>query len=158
MVYLQVDFKISYRNQDISLLHKIIEKFKKRNPNINIGQGGWFIKEIIKKCLQHRRDYINKDNNKEIAKVKAAIKKSAAAVVAAENNESEAEAAEEALIEAENIVAELEARRQPSPLLSPSPLQTKTLSPSLKKTLPSSLQRKVLPSPSKKILKERIGK
>ena len=158
MVYLQVDFKISYRNQDISLLHKIIEKFKKRNPNINIGQGGWFIKEIIKKYLQHRRDYINKDNNKEIAKVKAAIKKSAAAVVAAENNESEAEAAEEALIEAENIVAELEARRQPSPLLSPSPLQTKTLSPSLKKTLPSSLQRKVLPSPSKKILKERIGK
>src|SRR6266498_2328188 len=90
MIYMQVDFKISYKDQNISLIYKIIKKY-----------------------LQHRHDYLDQDNNKKKiakakAKAKAAIKKSAAAVAAAKDNELEAEAAEEALAEAENIVLELE--------------------------------------------------
>lgn len=73
--------------------------------------------EIIKKYLQHRRDYIARDNNKEnkniyklkeIEKAEVAMKKSAAAIAAAENDELEDDAAEEALAEAEGVVSEIE--------------------------------------------------
>src|SRR6266498_3133350 len=100
--------------KDILKLFNILKiEYNNILVKINIGQGDWLIKEIIKKYLQHHHDYLDQDNNKKKiakakAKAKAAIKKSAAAVAAAENNELEAEAAEEALAEAENIVLELE--------------------------------------------------
>ena len=76
--------------------------------------------EIIKRYLQHCRDYTARDNNKEnkknendnklkkIEKAKAAIKKSAAAIAAADNDELEDNTAEKALVEAEGIVLEME--------------------------------------------------
>ncbi len=73
--------------------------------------------EIIKKYLQHRRDYLIRDNNKEnkkntklkeIEKAEVAIKKSAAAIAAAENDELGDDAAEKVLAEAEGIVSEIE--------------------------------------------------
>jgi hypothetical protein len=75
------------------------------------------VKEIIKKYLQHRRDYISRDNDKEnekknnnklIMKAKVAVKKSADVIAAAENNESDDDAVEKALAEAEGIVSEIE--------------------------------------------------
>ena len=76
--------------------------------------------EIIKRYLQYRHDYTARDNNKEnkknendnklkkIEKAKAAIKKSAAAIAAADNDKLEDNAAEKALVEAEGIVLEIE--------------------------------------------------
>ena len=48
-----------------------------------------------------------KKNNKLITKAKVAVKKSADAIAAAEENESEDDAAEKALVEAECIVSEV---------------------------------------------------
>ncbi len=67
-------------------------------------------------ALQHRRDYLIRDNNKEnkkntklkeIEKAEVAIKKSAAAIAAAENDELGDDAAEKVLAEAEGIVSEI---------------------------------------------------
>lgn len=76
-------------------------------------------KEIIKKYLQHRRDYNTRDkenkrktknNNvkRKIARAEVAIKKSAAAIAAADKDELEDDAAEKALAEAEGIVSGIE--------------------------------------------------
>ncbi|CAB4433633.1 unnamed protein product [Rhizophagus irregularis] len=54
---------IFYQNQNINLISKIIKKFTKRNPNAPFGEGNWVVKELIKKHLQHRRDYVKRKNN-----------------------------------------------------------------------------------------------
>ena len=76
-------------------------------------------KEIIKKYLQHRRDYNTRDKEnkrktknhnvkRKIARAEVATKKSAAAIAAADKDELEDDAAEKALAEAEGIVSEIE--------------------------------------------------
>ncbi|CAB5329521.1 unnamed protein product [Rhizophagus irregularis] len=58
MASLHTDFNIPYKSQNINLISKIIKKFTKRNPNAPFGEGNWVMKELIKKHLQHRRDYV----------------------------------------------------------------------------------------------------
>jgi len=75
--------------------------------------------EIIKRYLQYCHDYTSWDNNKKnkknennnklkkIKKAKVAIKKFAATIAAAKNNELEDDAAEKALVKAKGIVLEI---------------------------------------------------
>ncbi|CAB5211749.1 unnamed protein product [Rhizophagus irregularis] len=63
MASLHTDFNIPYKSQNINLISKIIKKFTKRNPNAPFGEGNWVVKELIKKHLQHRRDYVKRKNN-----------------------------------------------------------------------------------------------
>jgi hypothetical protein len=65
----------------------------------------------MKKYIQHRRDYMaredkeNRGSNKLIKKAEAAMKRSANAIAAEDNDDEEAE---RALDEAEGIVSEIE--------------------------------------------------
>jgi hypothetical protein len=48
------------------LIFTLFLQFIKRNPNAPVGEGNWFVKELIKKHLHNRRDYIKrKINNKD---------------------------------------------------------------------------------------------
>ncbi len=81
MTSLHVNLSIPYKNENITLIAKVIKRvrkilndyliikttlififlqFKKRNPNAPVGEGSWIIKYLIKKRLQNRRDYQNK--------------------------------------------------------------------------------------------------
>ncbi|GBB88979.1 hypothetical protein RclHR1_15600001 [Rhizophagus clarus] len=62
MMSMKIDFNIPYKRQDITRISKIIEKFKRRNPNSQVGEGNWIIKELIKKHFHHRWDYNNRKN------------------------------------------------------------------------------------------------
>lgn len=115
--------------------------------------------------MQHHRDYVSRDrdndkeNNKKnnnnklrkITKAQVAIKKSAAAVAVAEDNESEAEAAEKALDEAEVIVSELERGKSTRKISKSSTVQSK-------RVLLSLLPERISSPSSSKFSKEQLGK
>ena len=61
---LNFNLELQYHDQDISLIAKAIDKFRKRNPNTPVGEGCWLVKYLIVKYLQHHREYKNrKDKN-----------------------------------------------------------------------------------------------
>ncbi|RIA88316.1 hypothetical protein C1645_826518 [Glomus cerebriforme] len=94
----------------------------------------------------------NNNNNKlrEIIKAQIAIKKSATAVTAAKNNESEAKVAEKALDKAKVIVSELERGKSIRKILKSSTVQSE-------KVLSSLLPERISSSLSSKFSKEQLG-
>nr|CAG8633917.1 8860_t:CDS:2 [Entrophospora candida] len=67
--YYKIDLSISYRQQDITLISKIVEMFKKRNTNLETGHSNWIILELIKKNIQNRRDYNKRKEKKRANKI-----------------------------------------------------------------------------------------
>ncbi|CAB4396261.1 unnamed protein product [Rhizophagus irregularis] len=91
MANLHIDFDVLYKNQNINLISKIIKRFTKRNPNAPIGEGSWVVKELIKKHLQHRRDYFKRKNNIQHKKRKEITKKKEKEKEKEKENENENE-------------------------------------------------------------------
>nr|CAG8573929.1 11146_t:CDS:2 [Entrophospora candida] len=47
-------------------VNKIVQRFHEKIPNVYCGEGNWFLKYLIKKNIQHRRDAVNRKLKKII--------------------------------------------------------------------------------------------